>query len=112
VLALRRPAQPPFFQAVSIHTSTTSSFRDGGKRESFSHSQERSRDHRLLIIKATSKGRRVAPPHLKRRFEEIRGQFFQGVPNVDIDRFELVLSQLHENAQRLCEERTMKDGKE
>ncbi len=35
------------------------------------------RDHRLLIIKATSKGRRFAP-QLKTRFEEVRGQFFEG----------------------------------
>lgn len=61
------------------------------------------RDHRLMIIKATGKGRRVVP-HLKMRFEEVRGQFFQGVPSVDIDRLETVLSQLHANAERLCGE--------
>ena len=61
------------------------------------------RDHRLLIIKATGKGRRFAP-HLKARFEEVRGQFFEGVLNVDIDKLETVLSQLHANAERLCEE--------
>ncbi|MGC1414368.1 MAG: MarR family transcriptional regulator [Candidatus Acidiferrum sp.] len=33
------------------------------------------RDHRLLIIKATIRGRRVAP-HLKARFEEVRSQLF------------------------------------
>jgi MarR family transcriptional regulator for hemolysin len=68
-----------------------------------------SRDHRLLIIRATSKGRRVAP-YLKIRFEEVRSQFFQGVLNVDIDRFESVLSQLHGNAERLCEEKVQKDA--
>jgi DNA-binding MarR family transcriptional regulator len=65
------------------------------------------RDRRLFIIKATNKGERVAP-QLKARFEEVRGQFFTGVPNVDIDRFENVLSQLHQNAERLCEEKNRK----
>ena len=45
------------------------------------------RDHRLSIIKATSRGRRVVP-HLKMRFEEVRSQFFEGVLNVDIDKLE------------------------
>ncbi len=67
------------------------------------------RDHRLLIIKATSKGRRVVP-HLKVRFEEVRSQFFEGVLNVDIDKLETVLSQLHANAERLCEEKAHKDA--
>ena len=67
------------------------------------------RDHRLLIIKATSKGRRFAP-HLKTRFEEVRSQFFEGVLNVDIDKLETVLSQLHANAERLCEEKAHKDA--
>jgi DNA-binding MarR family transcriptional regulator len=66
-----------------------------------------SRDHRLLIIKATNKGRRVAP-HLKMRFEEVRSQFFEGVLNVDIDKLETVLSQLHANAERLCGEKAHK----
>lgn len=66
------------------------------------------RDHRLLIIRATSRGRRVAP-HLKARFEEVRRQFFHGVLNVDIDKLEIVLSQLHANAERLCEEKAHKD---
>jgi DNA-binding MarR family transcriptional regulator len=65
------------------------------------------RDHRLLIIKATSRGRRVVP-HLKMRFEEVRRQFFEGVLNVDIDKLETVLSQLHANAERLCEEKARK----
>jgi DNA-binding MarR family transcriptional regulator len=60
------------------------------------------RDHRLSIIKATNRGRRVVP-HLKMRFEEVRSQFFEGVLNVDIDKLETVLSQLHANAERLCE---------
>jgi DNA-binding MarR family transcriptional regulator len=66
-----------------------------------------SRDHRLLIIKATNKGRRVVP-HLKMRFEKVRSQFFEGVLNVDIDKLETVLSQLHANAERLCGEKTHK----
>ena len=65
-------------------------------------------DHRLLIIKATSRGRRVVP-QLKTRFEEVRSQFFEGVLNVDIDKLETVLSQLHANAERLCEEKAHKD---
>jgi DNA-binding MarR family transcriptional regulator len=67
------------------------------------------RDHRLLIIKATSRGRRVVP-HLKIRFEEVRSQFFEGVLNVDIDKLETLLSQLHANAERLCEEKAHKDA--
>jgi MarR family transcriptional regulator for hemolysin len=67
------------------------------------------RDHRLFIIKATSKGRRVVP-HLKMRFEEVRSQFFEGVLNVDIDKLETLLSQLHANAERLCEMKTHKDA--
>lgn len=66
-----------------------------------------SRDHRLLIIKATSKGLRFAP-QLKTRFEEVRSQFFEGVLNVDIDKLETVLSQLHSNAERLCAEKVHK----
>jgi len=66
-----------------------------------------SRDHRLLIIKATSKGLRFAP-QLKTRFEEVRSQFFEGVLNVDIDKLETVLSQLHANAERLCAEKAHK----
>ena len=66
-----------------------------------------SRDHRLLIIKATSKGLRFAP-QLRMRFEEVRSQFFEGVLNIDIDRLETVLSQLHANAERLCEEKAHK----
>jgi DNA-binding MarR family transcriptional regulator len=65
------------------------------------------RDHRLLIIKATGKGRRFAP-QLKTRFEEVRSQFFEGVLNVDIDKLETVLSQLHANAERLCVEKVHK----
>lgn len=65
-------------------------------------------DRRLLIIKATSRGSRVAP-QLKARFEEIRSRFFQGIPNVDLNQFENVLSRLHENAQRLSEERSRRN---
>jgi MarR family transcriptional regulator for hemolysin len=67
------------------------------------------RDHRLFIIKATNRGRRVAPD-LKIRFEEVRSQFFEGVLNVDIDKLETVLSQLHANAERLCELKSHKDA--
>jgi hypothetical protein len=44
-------------------------------------------------------------PHLKSRFEEVRSQFFQGVLNVDIDKLENLLAQLHANAERLCTEK-------
>lgn len=65
-------------------------------------------DHRRLIIKVTNRGRRVAP-ELKIRFEEVRSQFFEGVLNVDIHKLETVLTQLHTNAERLCEERAHKN---
>jgi DNA-binding MarR family transcriptional regulator len=65
------------------------------------------RDHRLLILRVTRKGRRVAP-QLKARFEEVRSQFFEGVLNIDIDKLEAVLSQLHANAERLCDEKAHK----
>jgi len=65
-----------------------------------------SHDHRLLIIKATSKGQRVAP-QLKMRFEKVRREFFEGVLNVDIDKLENVLAQLHANAERLCETKSL-----
>jgi len=67
------------------------------------------RDHRLLIIKATSKGLRFAP-QLKTMFEEVRSQFFEGVLNVDIGKLETLLSQLHANAERLCEVKAQKDA--
>jgi DNA-binding MarR family transcriptional regulator len=66
-----------------------------------------SRDHRLTIITATSKGRRVAP-HLKARFDKVRNQFFEGVQNVDIGRLETLLHQLHANAEHLCDEKQRK----
>jgi DNA-binding MarR family transcriptional regulator len=55
------------------------------------------RDHRLLIIKPTSRGRRIAP-RLKGAFEEIRKQFFAGISLDDIAQLVSVLSQLHVNA--------------
>jgi DNA-binding MarR family transcriptional regulator len=60
------------------------------------------RDHRLFIIAATNRGRRVAP-RLRTRFGELRNQFFEGVLNTDLDRLESVLAQLHANADRLCQ---------
>ncbi|MGC1416540.1 MAG: MarR family transcriptional regulator [Candidatus Acidiferrum sp.] len=66
------------------------------------------RDHRLLVIKATNRGHRLAP-ELKNRFEEVRGQFFQGILNVDIDKLEALLSQLHTNAERLCAAKVRKE---
>jgi DNA-binding MarR family transcriptional regulator len=55
------------------------------------------RDHRSMVIKATSRGRRVAP-RLKVMFEEIRKQFFAGVLANDIDQLGSVLSQMYANA--------------
>ena len=69
-----------------------------------------SRDHRLQIIKASRRGRRVVP-ELKLRFEQVRGQFFEGVLNVDIDKLEALLSQLHANAERLCGDKARKAGR-
>ena len=66
-------------------------------------------DHRLQIIKATARGKRVAP-HLKARFDQVRGQFFEGVLNIDIDKLESVLTQLHANAERLCDDKTARHG--
>lgn len=66
------------------------------------------RDHRLFIITATNRGRRVAP-RLRTRFGELRNQFFEGVPNTDMDRLESVLAQLHANADRLCERKKRKE---
>lgn len=60
------------------------------------------RDHRSLVIKATSRGRRVAP-RLKNMFEGIRKQFFAGILADDIDRAQSILTQLHANALRLYE---------
>ncbi|MHB8609740.1 MAG: MarR family winged helix-turn-helix transcriptional regulator [Candidatus Acidiferrales bacterium] len=65
-------------------------------------------DQRLRVIKATTRGRRFAPD-LKNRFEEVRNQFFQGILNVDIDKLEALLAQLHANAERLCERKSLKD---
>lgn len=60
------------------------------------------RDHRSLVLKATPRGRRTAPK-LRALFEEMRKIFFHGVLNADLDRLENVLTQLHANAERLCE---------
>jgi DNA-binding MarR family transcriptional regulator len=79
-------------------------FVDRLERGGFITRRSAPRDHRLSIIKATNKGRRFAP-HLKTRFEEVRSQFFHGVRNVDIDKLETVLRQLHANAERLCGEK-------
>jgi DNA-binding MarR family transcriptional regulator len=57
-------------------------------------------DHRLLIIKATRRGFRMAP-RLRVIFEELREQFFDAILTQDIDQFGSLLSQLYENAGRL-----------
>lgn len=62
-------------------------------------------DRRLLIIKATIRGRRAAP-RLKMIFEEVRTQIFEGIPGEDVERLGTVLSQMHENAGRISTEKT------
>lgn len=83
--------------------------RDKGKITRFVHRLEASRlltrscnpkDHRLLIIKATRKGSRLAP-RLRMIFEQLREQFFAAILTEDIDQLGLLLSQLYENAGRL-----------
>ena len=83
--------------------------RDKGKITRFVSRLEASRllirtsnpkDHRLLIIKATRRGTRMAS-RLRRIFEELREQFFDAILTQDIDQMSVVLSQLYENAGRL-----------
>jgi DNA-binding MarR family transcriptional regulator len=83
--------------------------RDKGKITRFVSRLEASRfltrscnpkDHRLLIIKATRRGSRMAP-RLRMIFEELREQFFDAILTQDIDQMGVVLSQLYENAGRL-----------
>jgi DNA-binding MarR family transcriptional regulator len=83
--------------------------RDKGKITRFVHRLEASRfvtracdpkDHRLLIIKATRRGSRMAP-RLKAIFEDLREQFFAAILTQDIDQLRGVLAQLYENAGRL-----------
>ncbi len=83
--------------------------RDKGKITRFVHRLEASRfltrscnpkDHRLLIIKATRRGSRMAP-RLRMIFEELREQFFDSILTQDIDQLGSMLLQLYENAGRL-----------
>jgi DNA-binding MarR family transcriptional regulator len=83
--------------------------RDKGKITRFVSRLEASRlltrtanpkDHRLLIIKATRRGTRMAP-RLRMIFEELREQFFDAILTQDIDQLGSLLSQLYENAGRL-----------
>ncbi|MFI5056704.1 MAG: MarR family transcriptional regulator [Candidatus Acidiferrales bacterium] len=60
------------------------------------------RDHRSLVIKATSRGRRTAP-RLKIMFEGIRKQLYAGIFAEDVDRAQAILTQLYANAMRLYE---------
>jgi DNA-binding MarR family transcriptional regulator len=61
-------------------------------------------DHRLHIIEATKCGHRLAPK-FRAIFEEIRGQFLEGVRTSDIHQLGTVLEQVYENAGRLYEDR-------
>jgi len=94
-------------KAMGRDKGKISRFMDRLEANGFLTRKSDARDHRLLVIKATNKGRRFVP-QLKARFEEVRSQFFQGVLNVDIDKLEIVLSQLHANAERLCAEKVHK----
>ena len=85
--------------------------RDKGKITRFVSRLEASRfltrtanpkDHRLLIIKPTRRGARMAP-RLRMIFEELREQFFEAILTQDIDQIGAVLTQLYENAGRLQE---------
>jgi DNA-binding MarR family transcriptional regulator len=85
--------------------------RDKGKITCFVNRLETSRfltrrcnpqDHRLLIIKATPRGFRLAP-RLRMIFARLREQFFDAVLTQDIEQLGSVLSQLYENAERLHE---------
>lgn len=94
-------------KAMGRDKGKISRFMDRLEANGFLTRKSDARDHRLLVIKATNKGRRFVP-QLKARFEEVRSQFFEGVLNVDIDKLETVLSQLHANAERLCAEKVHK----
>lgn len=94
-------------RAIGRDKAKITRFVDRLEANGFLSRKSNPRDHRLSIIKTTTRGRRVAP-QLKARFEEVRGQFFEGVLNIDIDRLETVLLQLHANAERLCEEKHRK----
>jgi DNA-binding MarR family transcriptional regulator len=61
-------------------------------------------DHRLQIIQATKFGHRLAPK-FRAIFEEIRGQFLEGIQISDIDHLGTLLAQVYENAGRLHEDR-------
>jgi DNA-binding MarR family transcriptional regulator len=83
--------------------------RDKGKITRFVHRLEARRfltrncnptDHRLLIIKATRRGVRMAP-RLRMIFEKLREQFFEAILTEDIDQLGYVLAQVYENAGRL-----------
>jgi DNA-binding MarR family transcriptional regulator len=66
------------------------------------------RDRRSLVIKATNRGRRVAP-RLKVMFQEIRKQFFAEVLANDIDQLGSVLSQMCANADFLYQHQAAGD---
>jgi DNA-binding MarR family transcriptional regulator len=66
------------------------------------------RDHRSMVIKATNRGRRIAP-RLKVTFEEVRNQFFAGVLTGDIDQLGSILSQLYANADFLRQNKSVED---
>lgn len=64
------------------------------------------RDHRVLIIKPTARARHVVP-RIRLIFEQIREQLFVGIQGDDLSRLRSVLSQLHENAERLRKDETL-----
>ncbi len=58
------------------------------------------RDHRIRIICATGKARRVAP-HLEMVFREIYKALFSGIPSGELDKVQDILLKLCANAERL-----------
>jgi DNA-binding MarR family transcriptional regulator len=62
-------------------------------------------DRRLQIIRATRRGRRMAP-QLRVIFEYVRRQFFLGIETPDIHRLTDVLEQVYENAVLISETRS------
>ncbi len=75
---------------------------------SFLSRKSNPRDRRSLVIKATNRGRQVAP-RLKVMFEEVRRQFFAGVLANDIDQLGSVLSQMCANADFLYQHQVAGD---
>jgi DNA-binding MarR family transcriptional regulator len=92
-------------QAMGRDKGKITRFIDRLEAAGFVRRESDSRDGRLLIIKLTARARR-AVPGLKRIFDQVREQFIAGIQSDDLNRLGSVLSQLHENADRLYEGKT------